>query len=259
MASLVTVARAGLACALLALAAPSPAPAVQMAAPCKVSDDYLSLKGRLDRATARLKDEDVFKILVVGSSSTAGVGASSASKAYTERLEQELEDRLARVDVEVIARGVGGETTIGAEARLAREIVAAKPDLLIWQLGTNDVYRKIDLQSFRATAARGLAEAAAAGVDVAMLDPQYVPQDEALYAPYVGVLEALSAATGVPLARRYDAMKAIAKAGGAAMISRDRLHMNDAGHACVGAFLAEALDRKLAPTPPATAEAHRPT
>lgn len=259
MASLVSAARVSAALALLVFASPSSAPAVTLSTPCKVSDDYLALNGKLDRAAARLKDEDVFKILVVGSSSTAGVGASKPDRSYTEQLERQLEERLAGVDVEVLARGVGGETAIGAEARLAKEIGATKPDLVIWQIGTNDVYRKIELSKFREIAARGLSDIAAAGVDVALLDPQYVPQDEAMYAPYVGALEALSTSTGVPLARRYAAMKAVAKAGGVAMISGDRLHMNDAGHACVGAFLAEALDRKLAPLPPAIAEAHRPT
>lgn len=258
MASFVSLFRAGAALAALCLAVPS-VYADALGEPCRVSDEFLALHGKLDRAAVRLKDGDAFKILVVGSSSTAGVGATKPDKAYTERLEQELENRLAGVDIEVTARGVGGETAIGAEARLVDELGASKPDLVIWQIGTNDVYRKIDLASFRATAAKGLADIAAAGVDVALLDPQYVAQDEAMYAPYVGALEQVAATTGVPLARRYAAMRALAREGGVAMISRDRLHMNDAGHACVGAFLAEALDRKLAPTPPAIAEAHRPT
>ena len=259
MASVVSLVRVGaVALAALVLAAPA-VYAEPLGEPCRVSDEYLALNGKLDRAAARLKDGDPFRILVVGSSSTAGVGATNPDKAYTERLEAELEERLSGVDIEVLARGVGGETAVGAETRLVRELGAARPDLVIWQIGTNDVYRDVDIAAFRATAVKGLSDIAAAGVDVAMLDPQYVAQDEARYAPYVGALEQVSAATGVPIARRYAAMKALAKAGGVAMISRDRLHMNDAGHACVGAFLAEALDRKLAPTPPAVAEAHRPT
>ncbi|WP_245258630.1 SGNH/GDSL hydrolase family protein [Methylopila sp. M107] len=250
--------RVSVAVAVVALASPA-AVADPMFAPCKVADADLSMAGKLDRAAKRLKDADDFRILVVGSSSTAGVGATSPSKAYTARLETELEQRLAGVDVSVVARGIGGETAVGAEARLKTEIGAAKPDLVIWQIGTNDVYRKIDVAAFRSIAERGIADITAAGVDVALLDPQYVPQDEALYTPYIGVLKQISAATGVPIARRYDAMKSIAKSGGAAMISGDRLHMNDTGHACVGAFLAEALDRKIAPLPPAMVEAHRPT
>lgn len=258
MASFSTLVRVSAALALLMLAAPS-AETKPLAAPCRVADDYLALPGKLDRAAARLKDGDPFRILVVGSSSTAGVGATSPAKAYTQRLESELETRLGGVEVDVVARGIGGETSLGAEARMAREVAAAKPDLVIWQIGTNDIYRKVDMATFRHTAVEGLADIAAAGVDVALLDPQFVPQDEAISKPYVEAIAQVAGAAGVPVARRFDAMRAVTRTGGSAMISGDRLHMNDEGHACVAAFLAEALDRKLAPTPPAIAEAHRPT
>ena len=258
MASAVSFAR--VAFSLVALGGlAGPAASGPLVQPCKVADQYLALNGKLDRAASHIKTGDPFRILVVGSSSTAGVGATLPAKTFTKRLEAELESRLPGIDVDVVAKGVGGETAVGAEARMAKEVAAAKPDLVIWQIGTNDVYRKIDVATFRKVAAEGLAEISAAGVDVAMLDPQYVPQDETLYGPYLDVITKLSAETGVPVARRFEAMKAVAKAGGAAMISGDRLHMNDSGHACVGAFLAEALDRKLAPPPAAIAEAPRPT
>lgn len=256
MTSVVSLARIGLSFVLLAVVAGS-ASTEPLVAPCKVADQYLSLQGKLDRAAAHLKDGDPFRILVVGSSSTAGVGATQPARSYTKRLETELELRLPGVDVDVVAKGIGGETSLGAEARMAKEVAAAKPDLVIWQIGTNDVYRKIDLATFTKTAREGLADIAAAGVDVALMDPQYVPQDEAAYSPYLEAITKISSETGVPVARRFDAMRAVAKAGGAAMISKDKLHMNDEGHACVGAFLAEALDRKLAPTPPAIAQAQR--
>jgi lysophospholipase L1-like esterase len=249
--------RAGVVLGVCALIGASAATSEPLKTPCTVSDQYLAMNGRLDRAAARLKDKDPFRILIVGSSSTAGVGATSPDKSYTTRLQDEMERRLPGVDVEVIARGIGGETAEGAEARLPKEIAAAKPDLVLWQIGTNDAARRIDLVKFKALATEGLSEIAAAGVDVAMLDPQYVPKDEAAFAPYLDVINAVSAATGVPVAHRFDAMRAFAKAGGAGMISRDNLHMNDFGHACVGAFLAEALDRKLAPLPPAIAETGR--
>lgn len=257
MATVLSVLRAGVlaGCAAIGVTAVTAEP---LKTPCRVADDYLALNGRLDRAAVHVKDQDAFRILVIGSSSTAGVGATSPEKAYTERLESELERRLAGVEVDVVARGIGGETAAGAEGRMAKEIAAAKPDLVLWQIGTNDAARGVDVAAFRAVAARGLQDIAKAGVDAAMLDPQFVPQNEASYAPYIAALDALSAETGVPVAHRYAAMRALTKAGAADMLSRDRLHMNDSGHACVGAFLAEALGRKLAPLP-AVAEAIKRT
>ncbi|GLK54799.1 lysophospholipase L1-like esterase [Methylopila capsulata] len=248
MTSLRPVVRSAALAGVLALVAGS-AHAEALRGPCRVADAYLGLAGKLDRATANVRQDDELTVLVVGSSSTAGVGATTPEKAYTKRLETELEERLPGVEVEVVARGVGGETALGAEARLDREIAAAKPDLVVWQIGTNDAARRIDLATFQQVTERGLARIARAGVDVALLDPQYVPQDEAAYGPYLGALEALAAKTGAPVVHRYAAMRALAKSGATDMLSADRLHMNDIGHACVGAFLAETLGRKLAPTP----------
>jgi len=248
MTSFRPVVRSAALAGVLALVSAS-AHAEALRGPCRIADAYLGLSGKLDRATANVREDDELKVLVVGSSSTAGVGATAPEKAYTKRLETELEERLPGVDVDVVARGVGGETAQGAEARLDREIAATKPDLVVWQIGTNDAARRIDLATFQQVTERGLARIAKAGVDVALLDPQYVPQDEAAYAPYLGALEALAAKTGAPVAHRYAAMRALAKSGAADMLSADRLHMNDIGHACVGAFLAETLGRKLAPAP----------
>ncbi|MFD1331860.1 SGNH/GDSL hydrolase family protein [Methylopila musalis] len=253
MTSVVTLLRAGLLAgfAIIGVATGVAEPAKT---PCRVADNLLVMQGRLDRATSSLKGDDAFRVLVIGSSSTAGVGATSPERAYTERLEQDLSRRLAGVSVEVIARGIGGETAAGAEARMAREIAAAKPDLVVWQIGTNDAARRIAVDVFRETTLKGLAHIAKAGVDVALLDPQFVPQDEAAYAPYLAAIEQVSASAGAPVAHRYAAMRALTQDGATDMLSRDRLHMNDVGHACVGSFLAEALGRKLAPLP-AVAEA----
>jgi acyl-CoA thioesterase-1 len=251
---LVSALRAGAVLGGLAIAASTAATAEPLRTPCRVADEFLATGGALDRAAAHLKADDAFTVLVLGSSSTAGVGASAPDKSYTERLEAELSTRLAGVDVEVVASGVGGETAIGAEARMEGVLAKVKPDLVLWQIGTNDAARRIDVAQFRSAALEGLADIARAGVDAALLDPQYVPQDEAGYAPYLGALDAISAQLGVPVIRRYAAMRALTKAGAGDMLSRDRLHMNDAGHACVGAIAAEALGRRLAPMP-AVAEA----
>jgi acyl-CoA thioesterase I len=62
------------------------------------------------------------KILVIGSSSTVGLGASSVGKAYVARLEPNLESALAGVDFEVVGRGISGEVAQGAADRMRREV-----------------------------------------------------------------------------------------------------------------------------------------
>jgi len=79
------------------------------------------------------------RILVVGSSSTAGTGAGAKDSAYPARTRTDLND--ARIAV--VARGKGGETAKGALARMMSEIDQYRPDLVVWQVGTNDLIRSI--------------------------------------------------------------------------------------------------------------------
>src|SRR5262245_11769693 len=89
------------------------------------------------------------RILAIGSSSTAGVGASSPSKTYVARLETALETALTGTEFEVIGHGLSGEVAQGAADRMKREVEEANPDLVIWQLGTNDALRHVAIDGFK--------------------------------------------------------------------------------------------------------------
>jgi acyl-CoA thioesterase-1 len=89
------------------------------------------------------------KVLAIGSSSTVGVGASSQAATYVARLETSLEGTLKGFDFEVIGRGRSGEEAQGAADRMKREVEEAKPDLVVWQVGTNDALRQVSLDYFK--------------------------------------------------------------------------------------------------------------
>ena len=76
--------------------------------------------------------------LAIGSSSTAGVGATSNGKTYPSQLEAILETALKGVDIQIVNRGVSGEVAEIAAERIPSEVAINKPDLVLWQLGTND-------------------------------------------------------------------------------------------------------------------------
>jgi acyl-CoA thioesterase-1 len=84
----------------------------------------------------RLADVESVKIIAIGSSSTAGAGASSRAFSYPSRLEVELRTRFPRASITVINRGVGGEEAPQMLARFARGVIAEKPDLVLWQVGS---------------------------------------------------------------------------------------------------------------------------
>lgn len=80
------------------------------------------------------------KILVLGDSLTAGLGLP-ASKAFPAQLEAALQQSGSKV--RVINAGVSGDTTQGGLNRLSWAL-SDKPDLVIVELGANDMLRGLD-------------------------------------------------------------------------------------------------------------------
>jgi acyl-CoA thioesterase-1 len=55
-------------------------------------------------------------------------------------------------------------------------VIAAKPDLVLWQLGTNSVIRHHRLCDHGAAIRAGLAKIRATSADVVLIDPQFAPK-----------------------------------------------------------------------------------
>src|SRR3954452_17427402 len=86
------------------------------------------------------------QILAFGDSLTAGFGLPS-DKSFPAQLEARL--RADGIDAHVVNAGVSGDTTAGGLARLDWSL-ADKPDLVILELGANDMLRGIEPEIVRA-------------------------------------------------------------------------------------------------------------
>jgi lysophospholipase L1-like esterase len=196
-------------------------------------------------------------IVAIGSSSTAGVGASSAAAAYPNRLQAMLRARAGRIPVNVLNRGVSGEEIRDMMARFDSNVIAAKPDLVLWQIGTNSVLHDKDVSGNASVLADGLNRLKATGADVVLINPQYAPK--VLAKPAVATMVRLIAATAkeanIELFDRFAVMKYWREAANmpfAAFLSPDQLHMNDWGYNCVARLLANDII-EAATRPPVTA------
>ena len=67
------------------------------------------------------------KIVAIGSSSTAGAGASTPRQSYPSRLAVELEAHFPAHPIAVINRGVNGEEAADMVARLDNDVLAKSP------------------------------------------------------------------------------------------------------------------------------------
>jgi acyl-CoA thioesterase I len=215
-------------------------------AACGLPTRLVALHGALPHAAAAVRSRHALTIVAFGSSSTYGTGASGPAATYPSRLEVELAKLLPGIQLSVINRGVPGDIAADMTARLEHDVIAAAPDLVVWQTGTNDALRNVPVDTFARLTAAGIERMHDAGIDVVLMEPQYSRKlaSRPHYAEYVESLRTLGHAAGVPVVRRFDIMQAWLASGtfvGGTMLQSDALHMRDASYACLGRAVAEGL------------------
>jgi acyl-CoA thioesterase I len=223
--------------------------------PCSTPPEFARLNYPLRHTARRLASAEPLTIVAIGSSSTSGVGASSPAASYPSRLAVELKQRFPGHDITVLNRGVNGEETEQMMARFETDVIAAHPDLVLWQVGTNSVLRDHPLKPHSVLLREGIAQLKEAGADVVLIDMQFAPQVLAKSeTPAMEDQIALAAKEGsVDLFNRFALMRnwyEVQHIPFDAFVSPDELHMNDWGYACVAqplaAAIAEAATRPVA-------------
>ena len=186
------------------------------------------------------------RIVALGSSSTAGAGATFPWLAYPGRLESRLRAALPGTSITVMNRGAGGEDAAQMLGRLERDAIAERPQLVIWQVGANAALRSVDRDSFQSFLHQGLLRLRTAGIDVVLMDNQRAPRIAARpgHRDYDAMMAAAAASVpGVTLFSRGALMDALEAAGvpNADLLTSDNLHHNDRGYACIAEALSAAL------------------
>src|SRR6516225_1382994 len=203
----------------------------------------------------RVANGQPLTIVAIGSSSTAGAGASSPDATYPSRLAVELRTRFPGRDITVLNRGVNGEETNNMMARFAADVLAAHPQLVLWQIGTNSVLRDHPLSPHAVQMHDGIEQLKAAGADVILIDPQFAPAVLAK-SETEGMVEQIAITAkeeNVDLFRRFAVMRDwhdVQHLSFDNFVSPDHLHMNDWSYACIakllGTAIAEAATRPIA-------------
>lgn len=229
-----------------AAALPLSARAENAPIPCDLPQQVIRLDHPLLRIAQKLALSEPIVIVAIGSSSTAGAGASAPAFNYPSRLEAELRRRFPAVSITVLNRGIGGEEIADMLRRFDQAVVNAKPDLVLWQLGTNSVIRNHPLDDHGAAIRAGVAKIRAAGADVVLIDPQYAPRVIAKpdAARMVELISLTAKRESVDLFHRFDLMRHWASADNMefrSFVSPDGLHMNDWSYACMAKGLGNAI------------------
>jgi lysophospholipase L1-like esterase len=131
-------------------------------------------------------------------------------------------------------------------ARLDTDVIAEKPDLILWQVGTNSVLRDRAVLPHASLLHEGLARLKAIGADVILIDPQYAPK--VIAKPnaegMVSLIATAAKAEHVCLFHRFNVMRRWYEAEHMSFdtfLSADGLHMNDWSYACIAKWLGAAI------------------
>lgn len=250
------------AAALLAGFLPLSASAETVSPRCNNPFDIVRLANPLARVTHRLATGEPITVVAIGSSSTAGAGASTPAKSYPNQLEAELKVHFRGHVVTVVNRGANGEEIGDMLKRFDTDVLALKPDLVLWQLGTNSVIRDQKIGGHGSLIRDGLKKLRVIGADVVLIDLQYVPR--VIAKPdaerMVEFLAVTAKQENVDLFRRYDVMKRwyqVDHLSFDTFVSADGLHLNDWSYACMAKGLGDAI-AEAAQRPVQAATVHVP-
>lgn len=229
--------------------------AAARAAACTVGVDQVRFDLPLTRTARLIAGHKPIKIVALGSSSTYGAGASTSAASYPSRLTEELVRHFPGHEITVLNRGVNGDEAADMLARLDKAVIAEKPDLVLWQVGTNSVLRDHAVLPHATLLHEGLARLKATGADVVLIDPQYAPRVIAKpnAESMVSLIATAAKAEHVCLFHRFALMRRWHQAEHLpfeTFVSADGLHMNDWSYACLakalGLAIAEAATRPTA-------------
>ncbi len=185
-------------------------------------------------------------VVTIGSSSTQGVGASDPAHTYPALLAEELRRRWPQLAVTVINKGVGGEMTSQMLARFEGDVLAYRPQLVIWQTGSIEALRSGDIEGYAGSIRDGISRLKAAEIDVVLMDPQFAPRVIAR-PTHLFIVDSISAVANdmkVAVFRRFAVMQHWISSGQYKIediISSDGLHMNDVSYSCIARLLADSL------------------
>ncbi len=213
------------------------------ASACDAASSALAARAPLPRVAHALRTSKRLHILVIGAPVDVG---RATSKSYPIMLEDLLERALAGIDVQIENRPVSGEIVADAIERIRTEIALSRPDLLIWQVGANDVLAQVPPEEYESTLEDGVRWVKDNGVDVLLVGfaaNRWLQDDQEARAIRAATLR-VAKAENVPYLRRREAKQLAARA-------RSRVEQGvepfsaEMGYDCLAEQVAQALAANL--------------
>lgn len=208
---------------------------------CRVPSSELYALAPLPRAKSALEQKLPLKVLALGPPSAGGVGQGGGLAPYPIRLEHELEKALPGADVTVEARSLPGEITAQAAETIMNIVSEVEPELIVWQVGINDVLAKAEVARFADALDEVLKWARSHNIDAVLVEPPYTAAlaTDDHFAELVAAIRDRVRENAVPLIRRSAAMRFLSERNSEA--ARSRFGLQNLGYHCTAEHVAHAV------------------
>lgn len=231
---------------------------------CRAEAAKAAFQPSLPAARKALQETGRLTIVALGSSATAGSGASADDKSYPAVLQAELRRRLPGADVRVVNKGVGGQSAYDMLLRMQTDVIDEKPAIVIWQTVINDAIRDIGEDKLGKILRKGVGKARSAGIEMILMDLPWLPREGRYphYDDYRAVLTKTAQDQGISLFPRYAMMKGWSNSRQFTpeeLVGMDGLHLVDAGYRCLALRLADGIVAGIGPVRIEAAGGGKPT
>jgi lysophospholipase L1-like esterase len=214
----------------------------------------------LPNSALALQKRQQVKILAIGASSATALGLGRDGNPPL--LEQILERNIKGLDVEIINRGFSGELADAAGERLKIEVALNQPDLLLWQVGTNDAFAQVPVDSFERSVGDTVRWLKEHNVDVILIGLHYMKQlaKDEHYQAIRASLQRITVAENVMRITRYEAMEVLARSmRDSGRPEPSDFGLTEAGYNCMAQYVARAIAVGLFAKPPKQVPPPAPT
>jgi lysophospholipase L1-like esterase len=196
----------------------------------------------LPNSATALQQHKRIRILAIGALSSAVLGAGRSGNPPL--LERILERTIKGLDVEIVNRGFSGELAEAAAERIKIEVALNSPDIVLWQVGTNDALAHVPVEHFHLAVGNGVRWLKAHNVDVILVGLHYMKQlvKDPHYQGIRRSLARIGTEENVLRIGRYEAMEVLAQTMTAAGQPQEQdFGLTEAGYNCMAQYIARTI------------------
>lgn len=214
---------------------------------CQTQGTTTASESPLPNVAAALARRKKIKILAIGAAASSGPGGA-AKGGYHVHIRRMLQQMVKGLEVQIVHRGVSGELAENAANRLKLEVGLNTPDLVLWQVGTNDALSFVPVEQLEETVRSTVRWLKDHKTDVVLVGLQYVNEmaRDAHYQSIRVALRRIAQEENVIIVRRYEAMEILDKARRAESAgSFDEFEQTEAAYSCMAQYVARAISAAL--------------